>query len=62
MKKQLKYKIRRNIRNTVGIVSFMMILGQVGELDLGAELNGQVIFKLLTLLIIFILAVRKYTK
>ncbi len=48
------------MRKIIAIISFLMILGQVGELDLGAELNGQVIFKLLTLLIIFILAVRKY--
>lgn len=50
------------MRKIIAIISFLMILGQVGELDLGAELNGQVIFKLLTLLIVFILAVRKYIK
>lgn len=48
------------MRKIIAIISFIMILGQVGELDLGAELSGQVIFKLLTLLIIFILAIRKY--
>lgn len=50
------------MRKIIAIISFIMILGQVGELDLGAELSGQVIFKLLTLLIIFILASRKYIK
>lgn len=50
------------MRKIIAIMSFIMILGQVGELDLGAELSGQVIFKLLTLLIIFILAIRKYIK
>ena len=50
------------MRKIIAIMSFCMMIGQIGELDLGAELNGQVIFKLLTLLIIFILAVRKYMK
>lgn len=50
------------MRKIIAIISFIMILGQVGELDLGAELSGQIIFKLLTLLIIFILAIRKYIK
>lgn len=48
------------MKKIIAIISFIMILGQVGELDLGVELSGQVIFKLLTLLIIFILAIRKY--
>lgn len=48
------------MRKIITIISLIMILGQVGELDLGAELSGQVIFKLLTLLIIFILAIRKH--
>lgn len=50
------------MRKIIAILSFFTLLGQVGKLDLGAELNGQVIFKLLTLLIIFILAIRKYIK
>lgn len=50
------------MKKIIAIISFLMILGQVGELETGAELSGQVIFKLLTLLIIFILAIRKYIK
>ena len=48
------------MRKIIAIIIFMIILGQTGELEIGAELSGQVIFKLLTLLIIFILAIRKY--
>lgn len=50
------------MRKIIAIISFMMMLGQVGNLELGAELSGQVIFKLLTLLVIFYLAVRRYIK
>ena len=47
------------MRKIIAIISFLMLLGQVGELDLGAELTGQVVIKLLALLIIFVLAVKK---
>lgn len=50
------------MRKIIAIISFMIMLGQVGNLELGAELTGQAIFKLLTLLVIFYLAVRKYIK
>lgn len=47
------------MRKIIAIISFLMILGQVGNLDLGATLNGQVLIKLLILLVIFKLATRK---
>lgn len=50
------------MRKIIAIISFFMMLGQVGELDLGDELTRQVVFKLLTLLVIFCLAVKKYMK
>lgn len=50
------------MRKIIAIISFFMMLGQVGALDLGNELTGQVVFKLLTLLVIFCLAVKKYMK
>lgn len=48
------------MRKIIAIISFFMMLGQVGALDLGIKLTGQVVFKLLTLLVIFCLAVKKY--
>lgn len=50
------------MRKIIAIISFFMMLGQIGALDLGAKLTGQVILKTLTLLIIFVLAVKKYMK
>ncbi len=50
------------MRKIIALISFFAILGQIGELDCGAALTGQVILKILTLLIIFILAVKKYMK
>lgn len=50
------------MRALIAIISFFMLLGQVGNLELGAELSGQVIIKLLTLLAVFIIAARKYMK
>lgn len=50
------------MRKIIALISFFTILGQVGELDCGATLTGQVILKILTLLIIFILATKKYIK
>lgn len=50
------------MRIIISLVSFFMILGQVGNLDLGAELTGRVFIKLLVLLGIFYLASKKYMK
>ena len=50
------------MRKIITITSFFMMLGQVGNLDLGAELTGQAVIKLLTLLAIFYLAGKKYMK
>lgn len=50
------------MRKIISILSFFMLLGQVGNLELGAELSGQVIIKLLTLLAVFIIAARKYIR
>ena len=50
------------MRKLISVLSGIALLGQVGNLELGVELTGQVIFKLLTLLVIFYLAARKYIK
>lgn len=45
------------MRKIIAIVSFLMLLGQVGNLELELnQLNGQAIIKLIILLIIFIVS------
>ncbi len=45
------------MRKIISIISFLMLLGQVGNIELEiTQLNGQAIIKLLVLLIIFIVS------
>lgn len=50
------------MRKLISVLSGIALLGQVGNLELGAELTGQAVIKLVTLLAVFMLAVRNYIK
>lgn len=50
------------MRKIVAIISFLGILGQVGNMELNPELSGQAFIKSLILLVIFYLAIKKYIK
>lgn len=50
------------IRKIVAIISFIMFLGQVGNMELNPEISGQAFIKSLILLVIFYLAIKEYIK
>lgn len=50
------------MRMIIAITSFLMILGEQGNIELGADITVKSIIKTLILLVIFYLSVRKEMK
>lgn len=47
------------MRKIIAIISLLMLIGEQGNLELGAELTTQSIIKSIILLLIFVISARK---
>lgn len=50
------------MRKIIALISFFMILGEQGNIELGADLTTHSFIKSLILIIIFYVSMRKYMK